>query len=225
MSPDNTTLKRCTKCGELKPLDSFHRDKWAKCGRVSECKICACRRAQDWADANRDRKRETGKIYREKNHKQRLAAKRAYYWNNKKRHQEQSAIWYRKNRESVLALRRSYAAEHPDKLLEYARQYRLTEQGKALETANRQKRRARKYAAQGTHSKEDLIAIRVAQTDKRGRVRCWWCGIPMERWHVDHKIALAIGGSNGAGNLCLACPRCNLNKKTKTPQEWAGRLF
>ena len=35
-----TETKRCTKCGETKPLDEFHRDRSKKQGRRSRCREC-----------------------------------------------------------------------------------------------------------------------------------------------------------------------------------------
>ena len=35
-----TETKRCTKCGETKPLDAFHRDRSKKLGRRSRCREC-----------------------------------------------------------------------------------------------------------------------------------------------------------------------------------------
>ena len=87
-------------------------------------------------------------------------------------------------------------------------------------------RRARIMGATGTHTSADLEAIRAAQTDKLGRLRCWWCGKPIKNTpHVDHKTALASGGSNGPDNLCYSCAKCNTSKRAKSPAEFAGRLL
>ena len=39
--PDTETLKKCSICGELKPLTEFHVSRQTKCGRVASCKVCA----------------------------------------------------------------------------------------------------------------------------------------------------------------------------------------
>ena len=54
--------KRCTKCGEVKPLEAFHRQSGSRDGRRPECKVCnlarqAAARAVD-PEANRRRVRE-----------------------------------------------------------------------------------------------------------------------------------------------------------------------
>ena len=34
-------------------------------------------------------------------------------------------------------------------------------------------------------------------------------------FHIDHIVPLADGGTDGADNLCLACPGCNLHKSDR----------
>lgn len=45
-------MKSCSKCGESKPLDAFHRDKSARDGHCSRCKECACAVTAQWIKAN-----------------------------------------------------------------------------------------------------------------------------------------------------------------------------
>jgi 5-methylcytosine-specific restriction endonuclease McrA len=45
---------------------------------------------------------------------------------------------------------------------------------------------------------------------------------------VDHVLPLSRGGSNGPENLQLLCPKCNLVKGSRHPDDWArenGLLF
>lgn len=44
MSSDN--LKRCTKCGELKPLSAFGKHRWSKDGHAWQCKACGKQRQE-----------------------------------------------------------------------------------------------------------------------------------------------------------------------------------
>ncbi len=56
--------------------------------------------------------------------------------------------------------------------------------------------------------------------------KCWWCLKTFDDiYHIDHRIPLSRGGSNGAGNIVIACPSCNLSKSNKLPSEWIGRLL
>jgi hypothetical protein len=47
-------MKRCSKCGELKPLESFYKEKTARDGYRSDCKDCFAARAKDWYSKNRE---------------------------------------------------------------------------------------------------------------------------------------------------------------------------
>src|SRR3546814_17562676 len=69
----------------------------------------------------------------------------------------------------------------------------------------------------GEFTAEDIDAMLAAQKKK-----CWYCGTKLTAYHVDHRIPLARGGSNGPENLVIACPACNLSKGAKMPWETAN---
>lgn len=49
VAPEPVRLeKKCTKCGEVKPLSAFHRAKRGRGGRQAWCAICACAYSQKW---------------------------------------------------------------------------------------------------------------------------------------------------------------------------------
>ena len=59
---------------------------------------------------------------------------------------------------------------------------------------------------------------------RRYRGACAYCGRMDLVLQPDHVIALARGGSHGAGNIVPSCPPCNTRKRTKFVVEWhAGR--
>eukprot|EP00732_Lithocolla_globosa_P004016 Lithocolla_globosa_v1_NODE_3472_length_1659_cov_88.924611.p2 type:complete len:100 gc:universal NODE_3472_length_1659_cov_88.924611:62-361(+) len=37
---EEVKTRNCTKCGEIKPLEQFDKNKQGKCGRASKCKPC-----------------------------------------------------------------------------------------------------------------------------------------------------------------------------------------
>lgn len=82
--------------------------------------------------------------------------------------------------------------------------------------------RARRMAAEGSYTPEEIAALHAAQ-----RGRCHWCHAPMRgKFERDHRIALSRGGTNDIGNIVLAHPRCNRAKNNKMPWEFAeGRLL
>src|SRR3546814_6382348 len=61
------------------------------------------------------------------------------------------------------------------------------------------KRRAQAVSSGGEFTAEDIDAMLAAQKKK-----CWYCGTKLTAYHVDHRIPLARGGSNGPENLVIA---------------------
>ena len=65
-------MKVCSRCQEAKPLDSFHRDKSTRDGRVGQCKACKKLADQGYFLANRDHRlalmREYAKTYEPPEH-------------------------------------------------------------------------------------------------------------------------------------------------------------
>lgn len=93
----------------------------------------------------------------------------------------------------------------------------------AARTAGRN-RRARKRLASGKHTAADIKDLYALQKGRCGNCRCSL----KAGFHVDHKIALANGGTNDRSNIELLCPPCNLRKHAKDPIVWArenGRLL
>jgi hypothetical protein len=75
--------------------------------------------------------------------------------------------------------------------------------------------------APGTHTAEDV----QAQYDRQ-KGRCYYCHKKLDdKYHIDHVIPLAKGGSDGPENLVVACQFCNLSKHDKHPMDFDGRMF
>ena len=82
------------------------------------------------------------------------------------------------------------------------------------------RRRARKRAAEGSHTADELKALFQQQ-----RGRCAYCSKSIRNgYHVDHIVALARGGSNWITNISLACAKCNTSKGATDPIIFARRL-
>jgi len=117
------------------------------------------------------------------------------------------------HREACNERSRQYLRSRPDQVAAYARA-----------------RRARKAAAEGSHTAEDIKALWERQEHR--------CAVPgcrnpisdrgRNKYHVDHIVPLNRRGSNGPENLQILCARHNLEKHDADPYEWAkthGRLF
>ena len=75
--------KTCTKCGVVKPLDDFHRDKRSPDGRRSDCKECVREYKHRYHEENRDKERERKHRYREENRDKVRKCQRRYHEENR----------------------------------------------------------------------------------------------------------------------------------------------
>ena len=252
-TPDLTTTKRCTKCGELKPREAFSKSASAKDGLSFRCKECVSEYHRRYYETNGVRVREHVSRYRESNRdeiserKRRYRAeniekesararryrnenaelvrgrKRLYYEANAEKVREAARRWGAEHAEERRALARIYYAEHTEEKRAYQHQWYLDNPDKVC--VHRLTRRARKAGNGGATTAADIDAIRAAQTDKRGRLICWKCGKPIKDTpDLDHWIPLKHGGPNDAGNLHYMHAKCNRSKGAKMPTE-IGRLL
>ena len=108
------------------------------------------------------------------------------------------------------------AAKRAGTFVSRAKKRLTTEERRLTEVAWASLRRARIRNAGGSYTKDDIIALLIAQESK-----CALCGQPFggDGYHVDHYIALARGGTNDPSNLKLTHPVCNLRKGAKLPDE------
>lgn len=116
---------------------------------------------------------------------------------------------------------RVWASVNRDRVSENNRQWRLANpyRAAALSAAKRARKRGAKIGDRHAYART-IQYMRTA-----ARVRCYYCGrvtLPRGR-HIDHIIPLARGGADAVGNICVACPRCNLSKRAKMPEEVTGQ--
>lgn len=70
------SLKKCSKCGELKELSEFYKD--GKGGYRSECKVCKDEHSKQYREKNRDKELKKTREYREKNRDRYLKQQRKW---------------------------------------------------------------------------------------------------------------------------------------------------
>lgn len=111
--------------------------------------------------------------------------------------------WYLNNKEKAYAFCKSWRVRNPIRAAGYG-----------------VSRRARKYAKS---IKPALVNRFVQQVRSSEAVRCYYCGkrISGKRAHIDHVFALSTTGHHEIGNVCTACPKCNLTKNAKPLTIWA----
>lgn len=160
----------------------------------------------------------------------------AYNRANPERHRARTRAWVAANPERKRKADKAYAAARPEVGRASKARYRERNRDETRRRssewykANPEKARlkcrrryARKKNAEGSHTVADVLAQLEGQQH-----RCWWCRAKIhgKRYHVDHRIALANGGSDGPENIVIACPECNVRKSALMPWEFAeGRLL
>lgn len=203
MSPQDVG-KWCSKCGEFKAWAEFSKSK--RDGYVSRCKACERGiRARYYAD-NRDKVLERSARYYADNRDEARGVRARYQADNRDKARERSARYYAENTDNVRKRVAQYQADNPDK-----------------KRAKDHRRRARKRAAEGTHT-----AAEMREQFTRQKGVCYYCDCklihPFEPKpkttvkrvaHWEHIIPLARGGRNSLDNLVWACANCNLSKNDK----------
>ena len=67
------------------------------------------------------------------------------------------------------------------------------------------------------------ISRRRRQIFERSSGRCHYCHALLTldgKWHIEHMVPHALGGTDGAGNLVAACAPCNFAKRDRTALEF-----
>ena len=192
-------MKTCTKCKIEKPEAEFSKRSRANDGLQARCAACDA----EYRAANREKIAE----YRAAN-RERISARKAEYYAASR---EKIAEYYAANAERINALQAEYRNANPDK-----------------RAANDRNRRARKRNAEGKHTAADIRSIFEKQRGLCSNCQTKLFKSGAKKYHVDHIMPLALGGSNWPSNLQCLCPTCNLSKNAKDPIEWAqqnGRLI
>jgi hypothetical protein len=206
---DSTTLKRCTKCGELKSCDQFSKGGRSKDGLRSQCKSCHAA----YRTANRDSIREYNREYYALNadRLQEYRAARA----------DKSREWNRANRDKKRQHGRKWYAANIEKVREYHRKYRAASSD--MSRVRDQRRNARKHGLPNEFTATDW---QHALAHFNGC--CAVCGRQPGLWHtlaMDHWIPLTSPDCPGTVPwnivpLCHGVDGCNNTKFNRDADEW-----
>lgn len=164
--------------------------------------------AMEWAKRNPDkvkanqlrsasRSREYKRQWRIRN-RERLMAKDRLRYNRSEKVREQKRLWKEKNREKCRESDRAWNKRNPH-------------------AKYNQKARKRAGLTDNAGIAEFIKCVR-----RKKFIECFHCGkrISGKKCHIDHIIALAIGGKHEVGNLGASCSKCNFFKGARTLNEW-----
>ena len=82
------------------------------------------------------------------------------------------------------------------------------------------RREALRRSEEPAYIRDDVDCLRRIQNDS-----CYYCGSSIQGgFHVEHLEPLCRGGSNGFGNIMLACPPCNSDKGTLNERQYWKKI-
>lgn len=117
--------KTCNKCGELKPIDCFHKSKKLKDGFANACKSCVSterkahyeknkerikQRASKYYEQNTDKCRERMKVYAKKN----SAELKEYHKKYRKDNKDRLDAYFEENRDAIRAKQKEYREKNKE---------------------------------------------------------------------------------------------------------------
>jgi len=219
-------MKICSKCKAEKHNEQFIRHKYCADGLRPECRSCTAEYRREYRKLNAEKLKIKADAYRSENSEK--CRQLSYAWKiaNPERAKELVNSWRSKNNEKVNFYSSSWRKSNKEKANAATAAWRKINPEKA--SIHARNRRSRKNNAEGNHAAKDVLAIFEAQ-----RGLCANCGNKLfksggKKYHVDHIMPLALGGSNWPSNLQCLCPACNLSKGAKHPAQWAkqqGKLI
>lgn len=146
--------------------------------------------------------------------------KHTHYLQHREVYRVRAVAWRQANPDKVREASRRYHARHPevarlasqkwrtahpDRLREALQRWRLLNpQRVAMHNA----KRARLLRDAPGNFTEQHVQLKFQLQEGK----CYYCGVLLNNFHVEHKITLTRGGTNWPANICCSCPRCNTRK-------------
>lgn len=156
---------------------------------------------------------------------ERLRKKRAYWAHHSpeqlKKNCEKSKKWRTNNPKRAAEFVKKTRAKNPEKYRNIVYEWRKknSEDYKALHISVEARRRSRARSSKGSHTGKQILDLYKRQKGKCAEISC---KKPLNgKYHADHVMPLALGGSNDIKNIQLLCPKCNQLKGATHPIEWA----
>lgn len=192
----------CEHCGESYAPRTFTNKFCSRC-RPTDTQA----RRRWYRERDPERTRATKQAW-DLRYKERLRAQeRAYRQRYPEKVAARHRLYHQRNAERIAARKRLYAQLHPRP---------RRKEDPEMSAARRDRRRARKMGAPGSHTLLEWKAVLA-----RFGNRCAICGM-RGKMTKDHIQPLSRGGSDNAENLQPLCLRCNSAKGTKLAWEKKG---
>ena len=195
----------CEKCGGAE----FYTSK--------KCKSCVKARNVIYKTKNKAALKEKMLARKAANPGADAARRRALYASSPEKFREASVNWHKENRDISIEKCREWRKSNPEKARASVSGWFAKNPG--AKKAFNSNRRARLASSDGHLSAglaDKLFAL------QKGRCPC--CKQPLgDDYHLDHKMPLALGGSNTDENMQLLRKTCNLQKCASHPVDFMKR--
>lgn len=184
---------------------------------------------QAWRALNRDKVNAETAAYRAANPEKVKAAQLARYRDNPEREKARSAAYKAANREKIQAYAVAFREANPERVLATSARWRDANRDRVREISADWRKRNPDAVRVSTQNRRALVqkdggvlskglAKRLFEMQK-GKCPC--CKQPLGKsYHLDHKMPLALGGTNTDDNMQLLRATCNLNKAAKHPVDF-----
>lgn len=205
--------KVCTRCGEEKDLSEFYKEKRAKDGKTSHCKVCDLKLSREYYIKHSDVIKKRSEVYY-KEHIVEILKKNSVRWSkNKAIHSERRKATYDSIRSRVRVYHREYYLKNSEVVRQKLRDYRSTPNGMLVKRKSDHKRRDIMKESETTLTSEQWNKILSNQGNK-----CAMCGkrfCKSRKPTIDHIIPVSKGGGLTYENVQALCKSCNCSKNSK----------
>jgi exonuclease VII large subunit len=227
----NVVAKRCTKCSEIRYLDSFGKCKSSIGGRKPDCRECyalkcssyysenkesVVRKQSQWRKSNPQKILEYNRSYVQRNHEKENRRKTEWRKNNKEIHYSYVRKWQENNKEKLAYYARKTYSKNKESILERQKKWRNDNQDKIREMYKRNfhNRQARIKNLPSNLNKEIYKKILLEFNTT--------CALTNgTEIHYDHVIPLSIGrGGTTFGNIIPLRSDLNMSKNNANIFEW-----
>lgn len=212
--------KRCCTCKKHFPATNeyWHKNKREPDGLAIRCKSCKKIMARATYERHREKILKQTAEYNRAHPELRHEIQARYYQRHIDTERERHRNYYAQNKEHVRGTKRKWRETHRLQHRACQHAWRVKNRRRVLEI----KRLRRERLAESLENFTEADALLQLKTQGG---KCWWCGKELQDYHIDHIIPVSRDGTNAANNIVIACPPCNLEKGSKLPWEWLGRLI
>jgi 5-methylcytosine-specific restriction endonuclease McrA len=193
-------MKRCRKCQQELPLESFGKERRSTDGRTSRCKACLNEDGRKHYHADIELSRAQKRLNSARNKESRTQWANAH----RERRRANMRAWKARNREHVRAANRASDARRVEQRRAYRE--RNADKIRVRKIRDKQRRIDRLRVNGGAHTQTEWRALCAKYNH-----RCLCCGKATELT-PDHIVPIAQGGSDSITNIQPLCLSCNMEK-------------